>query len=52
MMASSILKAKTGRNACLNIEVDLSTDSVEGKDDVEAMPKETLDLVDRHERKS
>lgn len=52
MMASSILESKTGGNTCIDIGVSLNMDCVEDEDDVKAAPKEFLDLVDRHERKS
>lgn len=51
-MADSIPKAKTEGNPFLDIEVDPSTNSGEGEDDVEDTPKEILDMVNRHERKS
>lgn len=41
-----------GRNACLDIQVDLKTDQVEEEDDAEATPNELLNLIDRHERRS
>lgn len=52
MMANSIPRARTGGNACLDIEINLNTNSGEGKDYVEVTPKEIVDLVDSHERKS
>lgn len=35
-----------------DIEVNLCTSSAEGEDDIKATPKEILNIVDRHERKS
>lgn len=37
---------------CLDIGVDLKTDHIEDEEDAEAAPKELLDLLDRHERRS
>lgn len=51
-MANRIPEVGTSENACFDVKVDLCADSVEDEDDVEGAPKEILDLVDRHERKS
>lgn len=50
MMVNRNLKTKTGGNTCLDIEVRLNTGRAEDENDVEAVPKELLDLIDRHER--
>lgn len=52
MMASNIPEAKIGGNICLDIGVILNIELAEDEDDVEALPKELLDLIDRFERRS
>lgn len=52
MMTDTILAIEIRRKACLDIEVELSTECAEDEDDVEVAPKELLDLIDRHERRS
>lgn len=38
-------------NMCLDVGVDLNIEHVEDADDVEAAPKDLLDLIDRHKRR-
>lgn len=49
MMANGIPETKLGEKSCLDIGVDFNTDCAGYEDDVEAAPKELLDIINRHE---
>lgn len=51
MTANNSLITELGGNACLDIGFDLKTDHVQDEDNVEAAPKELIDLIDRHEKR-
>lgn len=45
-------EAEIGGKSCLDIGVYLNTDYTEDEKDVEASPKELLNLIVKHERRS
>lgn len=45
-------EAEIGGKSCLDIGVYLNTDCTEDEKDVEASPKELLNLIVKHERRS